>query len=253
MGGLQRLGDQDLKAKIDALRGGQNIIVEGADVFTRRGYIQFPKFIFFNPNLSDADRSCYAIVLHFAFNKDQTWPGQAKLAELWGVHRNTAGSALKRLEEEGILSVIKQGGRRNDIIILFYTIAGLLDPETFVPRPAGFDPGKLGFGLSLPQSADLRTQYGWIEVPVALYEHQGLSDAARTLYVLLLNFAQGKDTCWPSQERLADILGKSVRTIEDNIKMLKQEGFITAVRADGRMNNIYTLNVRVQKQRKPGD
>lgn len=75
-----------------------------------------------------------------------------------------------------------------------------------------------------------------------------LSDGAYRCYNLLLSHAYGrKVTCFPSQIRLAVMLGRTVRTIQRYIKELIKLGLIVVKRAGrkGCSNNLYTL---VQKQ-----
>lgn len=75
-----------------------------------------------------------------------------------------------------------------------------------------------------------------------------LSDGAYRCYTLLLSHAYGKKTsCFPSQIRLATMLGRTVRSIQRYIKELKKLGLIVVKRAGrkGCNNNLYSL---VQKQ-----
>lgn len=242
---------QALEGKVEALKSGQNIILEGADLFTDTGYIQYPKFVFYDQRLSDVVRSCYAVILHYAFNQNRTIPGQSEVAAFWGVHRNTVGRSMRRLEELGYISTIRRHAGLKDIICIHYTVSGMYAGED-APVPIAFDPGKLGVRLTDPKSVDFRSKHGWIEVPAILYNGEafsGLNDSDRSVYVVLLDYAFGKDTCFPKQDTIGSRLGKQPRTIEDNIAKLKRAGLIEAVRRRDTLANQYSLNLRVNKKR----
>lgn len=68
-----------------------------------------------------------------------------------------------------------------------------------------------------------------------------LSDGAFRLYCLLQSMCYGeKDTCFPSQNYLANVLKKSIRTIQRYLNELIAAGIIKKKRR-GSISNIYTI------------
>ena len=251
-----------LQEKIEALRDGQNIILEGADLYTKTGYIQLPKFVFYDPRLNDAARSCYALITHYAFNNNRTMPGQTQLTDFWGVHRNTVSNAMSLLEELGYIHRIRRYGRMKDLLSISYTVSEYFSNTDEVPTPIAFDRRRLtygpdqelateGFRLNKPDNADMKSQGGWIEVPALLYsqaQFPNINDHDRSVYVVLLDYAHGKGTCFPSQELIGQRLGAALRTIENRMAKLKAAGLIEVARRKDSLANIYNLNLKVKKR-----
>lgn len=57
-----------------------------------------------------------------------------------------------------------------------------------------------------------------------------LSAKARILYIALASHAYDKDTVWPSQQRLAEMVGCSARHIRTLMKELVAEGLVRIIR-----------------------
>lgn len=70
-------------------------------------------------------------------------------------------------------------------------------------------------------------QDGWAQVYHVLTLDTDLSDGAFRLYVLLLRYARQDAECWPGRDRLAQDLGKSVRSIDYRLEQLVKRGLIT--------------------------
>lgn len=83
----------------------------------------------------------------------------------------------------------------------------------------------------------------WIHVNHDLTEKLGLVTIG--VYLVLLTYAQGKLTCWPSLETLKAQTGLSVKSIRNHLSLLKDNGYIKIER--GRTpdcsydHNIYTF------------
>lgn len=102
-----------MEAASDILRQ-KNIRLVGADVFTASGYTQIPNAVLINPDLSDAAKVAYAILLSYAWQNDFCFPGQEKMGERWGKSERSVRTALKELEAAGYLNIKRQGlGRVN--------------------------------------------------------------------------------------------------------------------------------------------
>jgi len=236
-----------LQSRIEKLKTDQNIIFDGADVFTDTGYIQYPKFVFFDRRLSDTQRSCYGVILHYAFNHSRTLPGQTEIARFWGVHRNTVSNSMRALEALGYIDTIKRHGRAKDIISISHTVSEMLASNDYAPTPIKFSSGKLGVSLSKPENPDFKSTHGWIEIPAFIYTMRNINDSDRSVYGTLLSYAYGKETCFPKQATIGARLGKNQRTIEDNIAKLRKAKLLESEQRGSQLNNIYTLKLRVNK------
>jgi len=74
-----------------------------------------------------------------------------------------------------------------------------------------------------------------------------ISDGAYRLYTLLLSMAYNKNTCYPSQNYLAEKLHKSIRTIQRYLNELINAKLI-AKRRRGSISNVYTLIAKKVQQ-----
>src|SRR5579872_6469604 len=66
-----------------------------------------------------------------------------------------------------------------------------------------------------------------------------LTDGQKRLYERLVRFAGRDGRCFPSQERLAECLGKSERQIRYDLEALQRFGLIRSRKRDGKRFNTY--------------
>ncbi len=95
------------------------------DPVLRRGFTSIPNCVLFAPDLSMAAKCLYTILLSFAWQEDECWPGQDRLAGAAGCHVNTVEKYLKELRDYGLISWKRRGLNRPNI----YFVHNLADVE----------------------------------------------------------------------------------------------------------------------------
>ena len=96
----------------------RNIILKGADAATRGGFTQVPNFLLKSKNLSAGDKIAFAMLLSYAWQNDNCFPGQRRLAEDMGIHETNVRKHLKSLEANGLLSIARRGQGKTNIYTL---------------------------------------------------------------------------------------------------------------------------------------
>ena len=92
----------------------RNLRLKGADIATQRGWTGVPNFILESDQISIGAKLTYAMMLKYAREKDDCFPGQQTLAEDMGSSERSVRSWLKELEESGLISIERRGqGRPN--------------------------------------------------------------------------------------------------------------------------------------------
>lgn len=92
-------------------------------------------------------------------------------------------------------------------------------------------PGQVGTE-STPHLSPHRTFRG-LWVPFAVVRDAALSPGAKLCYAALAYHAGKRDHCWPSERRLAALLGVSVRQVRRYVAQLVAGGWITVARTPG--------------------
>jgi len=80
-----------------------------------RGFTQVPNSILEDTNISVKGRFLYSLLLKFAWQEGQCFPGQTKLGELCGVTRYTISKWMKELEDAGYIEVERRGQGNTNI------------------------------------------------------------------------------------------------------------------------------------------
>ncbi|WP_338832843.1 hypothetical protein MHLNE_15900 [Moorella humiferrea] len=83
---------------------------------------------------------------------------------------------------------------------------------------------------------------GFTTAPNAVLYESRLSVQARWLYCILLSFAWQENECWPGQERIAEVAGWHVNTVEKYLKELRDFGLISWKRQGFGRPNIYYIH-----------
>ena len=82
---------------------------------------------------------------------------------------------------------------------------------------------------------------GFSTVYTKVVADQRLSTTDKAVFMALSTFAfNGKDTCFPSQKTIANMLNICTRTVQRSIKKLKEVGYVKVERNLGYVN-LYTL------------
>lgn len=88
---------------------------------------------------------------------------------------------------------------------------------------------------------DIRKR-GWFWIENELIDRTDLSFEVKSMYMILARFADNEGKCFPSVERLAEIIGKDKRTVIRYIKKLEEKGLIEKRRRFNQTNIYYLKN-----------
>ena len=92
----------------------RNLRLKGADIATMRGWTGVPNFILESDQISIGAKLTYAMLLKYARELDECFPGQERLAKDMGNGRRSVIRYLAELEEVGLVSIKRRGqGRPN--------------------------------------------------------------------------------------------------------------------------------------------
>ncbi len=92
----------------------RNIILEGFDAISQRGFTQVPNYVLREFDISPGAKLAYTMLLSYAWQNDFCFPGQDTLAEDMRVSLRSIGTYIKELETVELLSVTRRGlGRSN--------------------------------------------------------------------------------------------------------------------------------------------
>ena len=96
-----------------------SLIVKGADIATQRGWTGVPNFILESQEISVGAKLTYAMLLKYARERDQCFPGQDRLAEDMGSGRRSVVRYIAELERVGLISVKRRGQGRPNIYTIY--------------------------------------------------------------------------------------------------------------------------------------
>lgn len=88
---------------------------------------------------------------------------------------------------------------------------------------------------------DIRKR-GWFWIENELIDRTDLSFEVKSMYMILARFADNEGKCFPSIEKLAEIIGKDKRTVIRYIKKLEEKGLIEKRRRFNQTNIYYLKN-----------
>src|SRR4030081_1372555 len=87
----------------------RNIILDGADVLTVKGFTQGPNRVLVSARLSPGAKLTYAMLLKYAWQNDYCFPGQERLAKDMGVTDRSVRTYLQELERERFVAIHQRG------------------------------------------------------------------------------------------------------------------------------------------------
>src|SRR4051794_8689984 len=96
------------------------------------------------------------------------------------------------------------------------------------------------------KGADAATAMGFTQVPNFLLKSKKLSSGDKMAFAMLLSYAWQNDFCFPGQERLAEDLGLSDRSVRTHLKALEANGLLAIKRRGQGKTNIYELDLKVR-------
>ena len=102
---MQRLGE--IRSFKD-----RNLRLKGADIATQRGWTGVPNFILESKEISVGAKLTYAMLLKYARELDDCFPGQDRLAKDLGTTRQSVNAYIKDLRKAGLITVQRRGQGR---------------------------------------------------------------------------------------------------------------------------------------------
>lgn len=99
---------------------------------------------------------------------------------------------------------------------------------------------------------DIRKK-GWFWVENELIDRTDLSFEVKSMYMILARFADAEGKCFPSVEKLAEIIGKDKRTVIRYMKKLEEKGLIEKKRRFNQTNIYYLKNVALNSDKIDND
>jgi hypothetical protein len=91
---MESMDGRSLEPIFNRLR---NIILEGADVATAKGFTMVPNHVLVSSKVSPGAKLAYAMLLKYAWEKDFCYPGQETLAKEMGVSDRSVRTYLQEL------------------------------------------------------------------------------------------------------------------------------------------------------------
>lgn len=96
----------------------RNLIVQGADIATLRGWTGVPNFILESKEISVGAKLTYAMLLKYAREMNECFPGQDRLAADMGVTDRSVRTWLKELEAASLVEIKRRGQGRPNLYIV---------------------------------------------------------------------------------------------------------------------------------------
>jgi biotin operon repressor len=93
----------------------RNITIIGADPLTQKGFTQIPNVILKSAKLSGGAKLAYTMLLSYAMQDDQCFPGQDRLGVDMGISRQSANKFIKELAKLGFINIKRRGQGRSNL------------------------------------------------------------------------------------------------------------------------------------------
>lgn len=99
----------------------RDVILDGADIVSQQGYTLIPNYVLKTDAIGVYAKIVYTMLLSFAWgDKDESFPGQAKLATQCGISERSVRDAIKELETKKFITIRRRGlGKTNQYILHF--------------------------------------------------------------------------------------------------------------------------------------
>lgn len=97
------------------------------------------------------------------------------------------------------------------------------------------------------KGADAATRGGFTQVPNFLLKSKKLSAGDKMTFAMLLSYAWQNDYCFPGQERLAQDLGLTDRSVRTHLKSLETIGLLSIQRRGQGKTNVYELDLKPRR------
>jgi len=99
----------------------QDIVLDGADVLSQKGYTLVPNYILYQQGLTAQAKLIYAMLLSYAWGtKRSAYPGQERLAADCGLGVATVKRHIKHLVEKKCITIVRRGQGWTNLYILHF-------------------------------------------------------------------------------------------------------------------------------------
>jgi len=87
----------------------RNLVLKGADIATQRGWTGVPNFILESKEISAGAKLIYTMLLKYARELEECFPGQNRLARDMGNGERSVRRWLGELEKVGLINIKQRG------------------------------------------------------------------------------------------------------------------------------------------------
>jgi biotin operon repressor len=101
------------------------------------------------------------------------------------------------------------------------------------------------------RGADMATAMGFTQVPNFLLKSKKLSAGDKLAFAMLLSYAWQNDFCFPGQQRLADDMGITDRSVRTHLKALESNGLLIIKQRGQGKTNLYELSLKPPGRKRP--
>lgn len=114
---------KDLKALLKQRYGkaGRDIILDGADIISQKGYTLIPNYVLSTKKLTAYSKMVYTMLLSYAWGqKNAAYPGQERLAEDCGISVRTVVRSIRELEGHKFVTIVRRGRGLTNLYVLHF-------------------------------------------------------------------------------------------------------------------------------------
>jgi len=113
---MQRIGDSKAFQE-------RSLIIKGADLATQRGWTGIPNFILESKAISVGAKVTYAMLLKYAREDQDCFPGQTRLAQDIGATDRSVRTWLKELEAARLIDIKQRGQGKPNLYTVYLKAA----------------------------------------------------------------------------------------------------------------------------------
>lgn len=99
------------------------------------------------------------------------------------------------------------------------------------------------------ETSDPVVAEGFTQVPNFILKNKHLTVGEKMTFAMFLSYTWHNQSCFPGQDKLAEDIGVTRRSVNTFVKGLERKGFLTIQRRGLGKTNIYTLRYVVQQKK----
>ncbi len=116
---IQALFDhKSMQAIGELIEEKRNIILQGADALTSKGFTQVPNHVLESDQISPGAKLTYAMLLKYAWQNDFCFPGQERLAKDMGAGKRSVVRYVAELEQGDFITIKRRGQGKTNIYVV---------------------------------------------------------------------------------------------------------------------------------------